>query len=114
MLAVLRPCLLSKSSWLGRCFPLFGLAPWSCARSLIRWTLLNQEPYDGLCRLVKSELRDRHRRYSSPLVSVMVMSIALICSPRPLVLTSKDPLFAHVAASVGLLGNSLDDDASPV
>ena len=48
------------------------------------------------------------------MVSVRVMSIALICSPRPLVLTSKDPLFAHVAASVGLLVNSLDDDASPV
>ena len=63
---------------------------------------------------MKSELRDCLRRYLSPMVSVRVMSIALICSPRPLVLTSKDPLFAHVAASVGLLGNSLDDDASPV
>ena len=63
---------------------------------------------------MKSELRDRLRRYSSPLVSVMVMSIALLCSSRPLVLTSKDPLFVHVAASVGLLVNMLDDDTSPV
>ena len=62
MLAVLRPCLLSESSWLGRHFPLFDLAPRSCVRTLIRWTLLNQEQYDGLCQLVKSELRDRLRR----------------------------------------------------
>ena len=41
MLAVLRPCLLSESSWLGRHFPLFDLAPRSCARSLNRRTLLN-------------------------------------------------------------------------
>ena len=114
MLAVLRPCLLSESSWLGRRFPLFGLAPWSCVRSLIQWISLNQEPHDGLCQFVKSGLRDHFRRYYSPMVSVVVMSIALLFLPRPLVLTSKDPLFVHVAASVGLLVNMLDDDASPV
>ena len=41
MLSVLRPCLLSESFWLGRHFPLFDLAPRSCARTLNQWTLVN-------------------------------------------------------------------------
>ena len=61
---------------------------------------------------MKSEQHDRLCQHLSPMVSVMVMAIAVGCSQRPPVLTSKDPVFAHVVASVGMLGNSVDNGAS--
>ena len=61
--------------------------------------------------MLKCEQRDCLRQHLSPMVPVMVMEIAVSSPRRPSFSTSKDPMFAHVVAHVGVLGNSSDDDA---